>query len=206
MTDNNRVTVRIYGQEYTISGDTPREQIIRVADYVDDVMRSISGSPGGGAKSPVAVLAAVNIADELISIKDVQIEDVLEKEQLRKDIAHYTQLWEEAKKNFLQYKEDAQAQVDQKDRLQERLNEKSIELENLMRQSDERKLRIADLEAREHNLSQRLREREEGQNASSEQLREWEDKYKELEGNYFELQMENIRIKGELERYKRTEE
>ncbi|MDR0851357.1 MAG: cell division protein ZapA [Clostridiales Family XIII bacterium] len=206
MSEMNRVKVRIYGQEYTITGDKARDQIVKVADHVDEVMRSISESLGGGAVSPVAVLAAVNIADELLALKDAQSEDEQEKEQLRKDIAHYMQLWDEAKKNFLQFKEDAQQQVGQKDKLQDRLNEKAIENDNLIRQAAEKEKKIEELETRVNNLAQRLKSREEGQANSSEQIRELEDKYKELEGNYFELQMENIQLKGELERYKRTTE
>jgi cell division protein ZapA (FtsZ GTPase activity inhibitor) len=206
MSETNKVTVRIYGQEYTIAGDKPRDQIVKVADHVDDVMRRISDGLGGGAMAPVAVLAAVNIADELILLKDTQSEDEQEKEQLRKDIAHYMQLWDEAKKNFLQFKEDAQQQVGQKDKLQERLNEKAIENDNLLRQATEKEKKIEELENRLNNLAQRLKAREEGQANSSEQIHDLEDQYKELEGNYFELQMENIQLKGEIERYKRTTE
>lgn len=61
----NRVTVVIYGQEYTIKGDESKEYVENVARYVDRKMRQI------GQKSPqltlpkVAILTALNIADEL---------------------------------------------------------------------------------------------------------------------------------------------
>ena len=35
MDNQNRVVVKIYGQEYTISGDQPSEHIIRIAEYVE---------------------------------------------------------------------------------------------------------------------------------------------------------------------------
>ncbi|HHX13512.1 MAG TPA: cell division protein ZapA, partial [Clostridiales bacterium] len=38
MEKSNRVTVRIYGQEYTLTGDLARDQIVRIAAYVDGKM------------------------------------------------------------------------------------------------------------------------------------------------------------------------
>ena len=39
--DGNKVTVKIYGHEYVISGDSSREQIMRVADFVDSKMQEM---------------------------------------------------------------------------------------------------------------------------------------------------------------------
>ncbi|MDR1029114.1 MAG: cell division protein ZapA [Clostridiales Family XIII bacterium] len=206
MSDTNKVNVRIYGQEYTISGVKARDYIMKVADHVDAMMREIAESTGGGSMSSLAVLAAVNITDEMFSLQEEQGERDLEKDQLAKDVAHYTQLWEEAKRNFLQYKDDAQTVVDQKDKLQERLNQLAIENDTLIRAATDKEQRIEDVENRVKSLVQRLKVEEEGQVVSSEQIRDLEDKYKEIEGSYFELQMENIRLKGDLERYKKLSE
>jgi cell division protein ZapA len=204
--NTNKVNVRIYGQEYTISGVKPRDHIMKVADHVDAMMNEIAESMGGGSAASLAVLAAVNITDEMFSLQEEQSEKDLEKDQLTKDVSHYMQLWDEAKKNFLQYKEDAQTTVAQKDKLQEKLNQKAIENDTLIKAAAEKEQRISELESRVKNLAQRLKAGEEGQVVSSEQIRDLEDKYKEIEGNYFELQMENIRLKGDLERYKKLSE
>lgn len=203
MDDNNKVTVKIYGQEYTISGDKARDHIIKVADHVDDVMKEISYSIQEIPALKLAVLAAINITDDYFSEKDGFTEMAAEKDQLEKDKDHYVQLWEEAKKSFLQYKEDAQTALEQKEEAQNLLHEKNQEIKN---ESDEIKRNedtIASLEQKIENLTNRLKATEEGKTSSSEAVREWEDKYKEIEGNYFELQMENIRLKGDLERYKK---
>jgi cell division protein ZapA len=202
----NKVTVKIYGHEYTISGERPRDEILKIAYKVDETMTQISEALGNTTLSSLAVLSAVNIADELFAFKDEASEGEQEKEQLEKDIQHYMQLWEEAKKNFLQYKDDAQASLDLRDRVQEKLNQKSIENDTLLKSAAEKDNRISDLESRVTNLTQRLKTREEGQATSSEQIRDLEDRYKDLEGNYFELQMEHTRIKGELERYRKSVE
>ena len=127
MASSNKVTVKIYGQEYTIAGDKSREQIIQVADRVDKTMRDIAEVVGAISTSSLAVLTAINFADELFVNKVNVSEMEQEREQMQKDVDHYIQLWEEAKKNFLQYKEDAQITMEQKDKLQETVSEKSIE-------------------------------------------------------------------------------
>jgi cell division protein ZapA len=206
MGSENRVNVKIYGHEYTISGERPRDEIMKIAYKVDETMNDISEALGGSSLSQIAVLSAVNIADELFTFKGEASEGEQEKDQLEKDIQHYMQLWEEAKKNFLQYKEDAQVSIEQKDRIQDKLNQKAIENDTLLKSAAEKDNKISELESRVTNLTQRLKAREEGNANNSEQIRELEDKYKDLEGNYFELQMEHTRIKGELERYRKLSE
>ena len=65
MEKKNKVTVKIYGQEYTIAGDTPREHIMRVADYVNTKMHEIARALPAGSVSSLAVLSAVNVADDV---------------------------------------------------------------------------------------------------------------------------------------------
>lgn len=64
MSEKNTVSVLIYGQEYTLSGDMPREYIMKLADKVDAKMRELSIGKGQSL-SKTAVLAAMLIADEL---------------------------------------------------------------------------------------------------------------------------------------------
>jgi len=201
--NNNKVTVKIYGQEYTISGEKSRDHIIKVADHVDDVMKEIGYSIQEIPALKLAILTAVNITDEFFSMSDGFSDMVSENEQLEKDKDHYAQLWEEAKKSFLQYKEDAQNALEQKEEAKSLLNEKNLEIKNDSEEIKKKEEIIASLEQKIENLTNRLKATEEGKTTSSEAVREWEEKYKEIEGNYFELQMENIRLKGDLERYKK---
>ena len=68
--------------------------------------------------SVLAILTAVNCADEYF--KNIRLTNDLKSknEQLEKDTQHYVQLWDEAKKNFLQYKEDAKTSIENKQELQ----------------------------------------------------------------------------------------
>lgn len=70
--DKSTVKVNIYGSEYVIKGDAQSDHIVKIAGLVDQKMREINKS--GSLKSPlkVAILAALNIADEYFKTKDEQ--------------------------------------------------------------------------------------------------------------------------------------
>ena len=68
--NDNFVKVTIYGQEYTIKAPADATYIKNIAEYVDQKMREIQeelNTPQVPAK--VAILAAMNIADEYFAIK-----------------------------------------------------------------------------------------------------------------------------------------
>lgn len=61
----NVLKVNIYGTEYPIKGTTDTDYIRQVAEYVDNKMRDIDQSTSVKSSLKVAILAAINIADEL---------------------------------------------------------------------------------------------------------------------------------------------
>lgn len=64
--------VNIYGSDYVIKGDAQADHIEEVARFVDAKMREINRT--GTIKSPlkVAILAALNIADEFLKTREDQ--------------------------------------------------------------------------------------------------------------------------------------
>lgn len=66
MDDKIKTVVRIAGQEYRLTGYESEEYMHRVAIYVDRKMTEIGKSYPDLNTTMVAVLAALNIADELI--------------------------------------------------------------------------------------------------------------------------------------------
>ena len=62
--------VQILGQKFTISSDAEEDYMLKVAGYVDGKMQEIMQSPKTVTKSNVAMLAALNIADEYHRLKD----------------------------------------------------------------------------------------------------------------------------------------
>jgi cell division protein ZapA len=201
-TDVSKVTVKIYGQEYTFSSPKSKDDLIRIANHVDEVMRELAAGGAQGSMSRISILTAINVTGELFAERASQAEYGREKEQLEKDILHYQQLWEEAKRSHLQYKEDAKEIQEQKDAIQEKLNAKTIENDNLLRNANDREATIARLESEVEQATSRLRSASDQSEDNSELIRELKDKLKEIEGNYFELQMENIQLKGDLERFR----
>ncbi len=70
--ETNNVKVEIFGQTYTINGDAPQEYIIRLADYINDKMREISSGISNTNPQQIAILAALNIADEYFQLKRIK--------------------------------------------------------------------------------------------------------------------------------------
>lgn len=84
--DNNRIRVEIYGTEYQLRGKASTEHIRLVAGLVDDKMREIAGNNPRLDLNRLAVLAAVNIADEYMRLRQEYEEllKIMERLQERK--------------------------------------------------------------------------------------------------------------------------
>ena len=64
-TDPKPVSVEIFGQGYPIRSTLDAEYVRRLAEYVDGKIRAAGDSAPSGDPVRLAVLAALNIADEL---------------------------------------------------------------------------------------------------------------------------------------------
>ena len=184
--ESNKVKVKIYGQEYVIAGEKTKEEIIQVAAHVDMKMQEVTeaAKAAGVVPSNIAVLSAVNIASEYFQVLEEMEELKRMNIQLEKDAQHYVQLWDESKKNYMDYKEETQAIVLQKDELLNQLRQKDADIQNLMQAAETAKTQA--------------------QSSMDEVVKEIEGKCKELENSFFDLQMENLQLKKELEKYKKN--
>jgi len=70
MVDNKVVTVEIHGQRYPIRSGLDPEYVARLAGYVDTKIRAAADTTPTGDSLRLAVLAALNIADELFRCRD----------------------------------------------------------------------------------------------------------------------------------------
>lgn len=78
------VTVNIFGEEYPIRGDADPDYIVSVASYLDDKMREVAERNANKSPTKVAILAALNITDELFQARKAtsrEIKDLEEKTQ-----------------------------------------------------------------------------------------------------------------------------
>ena len=64
--DTSVTSVQIFGQEYKIRGFEDKSYVERVAGYVDERMKELARNSSSLPQERLAVLAALNIADELM--------------------------------------------------------------------------------------------------------------------------------------------
>jgi len=68
--DKSRVTVQIMGEEFILRGSSSPEEMYNVGSYVDRLMRSLAERNLQMSRHKIAVLAALNLADELLRLKE----------------------------------------------------------------------------------------------------------------------------------------
>ncbi|HRZ26608.1 MAG TPA: cell division protein ZapA [Spirochaetota bacterium] len=68
----NKVKVAIFGQTYTIRGDAPPDYIEQLADYVNAKMEEVAAHKSSSNPTQIAILVALNIADEYFQIRQMK--------------------------------------------------------------------------------------------------------------------------------------
>ena len=66
LTVENKVVVRIFGEEYPITGVDDPAYISRVADMVDSRMQVVARQSRSQARDKIAILTALSLASELL--------------------------------------------------------------------------------------------------------------------------------------------
>lgn len=79
-----RVDVEIFGKVYTVRGEKDPDYVRRVAEFVDRKMREIAQVTDTVSTSRIAILASLNIADELMTM----LEDSEEIKARMKKLTH----------------------------------------------------------------------------------------------------------------------
>lgn len=72
------VEVEIFGQRYSLKSEFPEEQVKKVAAYVDGKMREVAESTKSVDSLHIAILTALNIAQEYLREKGNK-EDLLQR-------------------------------------------------------------------------------------------------------------------------------
>lgn len=177
----SKVKVVIHRNEYTIAGEESQEDIVKVASFVDEKMNDLDQKANGTlAEYALATLTAVNISNSYFKLQDELAETKKIAEQLEGDTQKYMQACDEAKRNFQECKEENLAIQREKEELEHKLQFKEQEIAKI----------IQGQSSIDEEIDKRL----------SQKLSEAEAKYKDLESNFFDVQMENVRIKSELEK------
>ena len=67
---NNQVKISIFGQEYSVKAPADPDYIKKIAQYLDEKMREVqSGFSSTQSSTRIAILAGMNITDELFTAK-----------------------------------------------------------------------------------------------------------------------------------------
>ena len=203
MAEINKVTVLVFGQEYTLSGDMPRDYVLKLADHVDAKMREIDGGAGAQPLSSVAVLAAMLIADEYYTL-DSDVTSLLEQNQkLSDNAASYERMWEELKANYASYKEEVASMQANRETLQRYIAEKDQQLSSVNSQLEEEKRYNEELRSRVDELLVKVQKSDNAPLEAQRKIEELETRCRDIESSFFDIQMENIHLKNDLEAYRK---
>ena len=203
MAEINKVTVLVFGQEYTLSGDMPRDYVLKLADHVDAKMREIDGGAGSQPLSSVAVLAAMLIADEYYTL-DADTTSLLEQNQkLSDNAASYERMWEELKANYASYKEEVASMQANRETLQRYIAEKDQQLSSVNSQLEEEKRYNEELRSRVDELLVKVQKSDNAPLEAQRKIEELETRCRDIESSFFDIQMENIHLKNDLEAYRK---
>jgi cell division protein ZapA len=74
MSEGHVISVEIHGQRYPIRSSLDHDYVARLAAYVDEKMRAAADSTPTSDSLRLAVLAALNVADELFRCRDANRE------------------------------------------------------------------------------------------------------------------------------------
>lgn len=66
------IEIEIYGHRYTITGQAEEDYIRRLAAYVDEQMRGVAQGMKTATFAKLALLAAINIADQLFQAEQLR--------------------------------------------------------------------------------------------------------------------------------------
>jgi len=88
MLEPESVKVDIFGKTYTLKGDADPDYVQKVASFVNERMNEVAGGSSATSTTRVAILAAVNIADELFREQQKRLEALATLEDKSDQITH----------------------------------------------------------------------------------------------------------------------
>lgn len=71
--NQKEIRVKIFNSEYNLQGDNA-EKVERISDYLDGIMRRINNESPNQSEETIAVVSALNIAEEYFKEKDSKAE------------------------------------------------------------------------------------------------------------------------------------
>ena len=182
MKEMNKVIVKINGSEYPMVGEKSEQHMLNVARYVDEEIKRISEANPKLSTSVLAILSAVNIANELFECGEENDKLSKENEELNKKVG----TGEEELK--LEMKKD------ELNKLIEEQKSKIFKLESDI-QSKDKQIEEYKVEVNELKDLTKIAE---------EKARVAEQMSSKFQNDAYRVQLEKIEIENELKFYKAT--
>ena len=132
--------VSIFNQTYRLRSKNNREQLQQVAQLVDERMRLISSHMTTHDISKIAVLAALNIADEMQNLRNYyenEIQPLLSKLSENQETAQKDETKGEAESNKSWFEDFFEAKVETKSREERLSSQVSAKLQSLRQTNQE---------------------------------------------------------------------
>lgn len=204
MDDINKMEVRIFGQVYTVAGGETEAYIAKIAKYVDEKMKEISGALNITTLPEISVLAALNIADDYYKIVDGISNFKDENEKLKEEAFNSEKIWTDAKDSFVSFKQEAKTVSEELFNTKEALETEKKLVTALKEEIELKKKEIEMTQNKMEDISQQKEKDDAGRKDANSELSDLMKKTKEMETNFFDIQMENVQLKSELEKYKKN--
>ena len=83
------IEVEVYGQRFTLQGEADEAYIHELAKFVDGHMRTLTQNMKTGTPTKLAILAAINIADQLFQQQRQQQAGEVEVDRLTKSMLEH---------------------------------------------------------------------------------------------------------------------
>ncbi|HTC19517.1 MAG TPA: cell division protein ZapA [bacterium] len=137
MSEKKAVTVTIYGNEYTLKGEADPQYIAELAKFVDGKMSEI-GKKSSAPAAKVAILASMNIADELHRLEKAKTENFHLIETLEKNLLEMKKSADGSLKHTMELKDQGDKLKGETSENRKKLEEAATELLKLKRESDQK--------------------------------------------------------------------
>lgn len=204
MEEKNKVSVRIYGQEYKISGNAPREYILQLASYVDSKIIDIANNMKQFTAPMATVLAAVNIADEYFKAKSEAKSAESKMERYALEVKHKDRYLNELKTSYLQFKQETEKELQGMEAMKQALSEKSKGVDDLNTDIQSFKEENETLREEMESLKQSIEQLQVDMKEKDIEMEKLQKENQELENIYFDTEMMNVQLKKELEDLTKT--
>jgi cell division protein ZapA len=86
--EKNILKVNIFGTDYPLKVNANVEYVQRIAEYVDQKMREVQAAKPNRPLHQIAILAALNIADELLQQRELSKKKLVSFEDRVKTLTH----------------------------------------------------------------------------------------------------------------------